>query len=283
MSKITTSLVALLFFFANLQAAESAAYDFEIESFEIVVGNPPVTKFDNFDNNDLSPDWYELDYTAYESNGFAHLSSPGEFMEPFVLDKFVIIEERSSIATTNSSQFNVGNGTSDFTATSKWKHQVLSENQFYGMQMYQIESDTDINFNVINLSETLADIFGTLPGLKIWFFKENTSQSWWYSIEENDISGDVLLRLAFDDDNNRVTANFSLDGGSSWQAPFESIDFTPIVFYWMLEVSNLSLYAVGDKDYDGDVDGADLASYIDDPGDIGLVDFAQNFGGTDPF
>jgi hypothetical protein len=39
----------------------------------------------------------------------------------------------------------------------------------------------------------------------------------------------------------------------------------------------------GDFDKDGNVDGADLASYINDPGDIGLGDFALNFGGLGPF
>ena len=245
MLKIVFSLIVLLFLCAFIQPGETATYDFRIERFEITAGNPPVTLFDEFDNNDLSPDWYEEDYTAYESGGFAHLSSPGEFMEPLVLKKFVIIEERSSIATTDSSQFNAGIGT-DFTATSTWKPQQLSENQFYGMQMYRFDSDSDINFNVINVSETLADILGTQPGLKIWFFKENTTQNWWHSIDENDIIGDVLLRLSFEDENNLVAASFSLDGGSSWQAPFESINFSPSVFYWMLEVANLNIYAGGD-------------------------------------
>lgn len=39
----------------------------------------------------------------------------------------------------------------------------------------------------------------------------------------------------------------------------------------------------GDLDKDGDIDGADLASYIDGPGDIGLGDFANSFGEIGPF
>ena len=57
--------------------------------------------------------------------------------------------------------------------------------------------------------------------------------------------------------------------------------------YWLMgearsETWNFTSFIKGDFDKDGDVDGADLAFYIDEPGDVGVGDFAQNFGETGP-
>lgn len=275
MSRILSVLVLLLFFSAIMQAKEAATYEFQIDRFEFDIGYPVRSETDEFDNGALTPDWSVEDRTADESDGVVHLRSPGAFMKPFQPGEFLIIEERSSIQTTNDNKFNIPNGVDYFTGTSVWKSQIPSENQFFGMQTQcrSPSKDTDINLNVVNVGKSLADALGTSQGLKIWFHKETDSiQDFrWYSIDENDISGDILLRLALDDGNNQVTASFSLNGGSSWQAPFESVAFTPCDIInetnWMLEAAELTIYTIqpntcaGDLDKDGDVDAFDLATF----------------------
>jgi len=49
------------------------------------------------------------------------------------------------------------------------------------------------------------------------------------------------------------------------------------------EIWKFSSLIKGDFDKNEDVDGADLDHDIDEPGDIGLGDFAQNFGEAGPF
>lgn len=102
-------------------------------------------------------------------------------------------------------------------------------NQMYGMTLESYwATDRDyVSIWIAHLDDDMAGLFGTTAGLYVSFTRsvgdiENTvAQN--VAIDPADITGDVLLRMSYDDAADELSAAFSLDGGTTFQAPFASV------------------------------------------------------------
>jgi hypothetical protein len=49
-----------------------------------------------------------------------------------------------------------------------------------------------------------------------------------FALEPTDLTGNLALRLHYDDSLNRMVGSFSLDGGGTFQTPFASVSSTSL-------------------------------------------------------
>jgi hypothetical protein len=201
-----------------------ASYEYQVDSFEII-GNLPGNAIDEFDD-DVLDGWCIAAPTVVEANGVVTLMTPGALRCEVNFPGITLELERSTLETCDSSRFRVQGGSGDFTATSRWVSAVPEQNELYGMGLFYdvLDVDKDINLRIYNVEPAIADAVGVPSGLAMWFEKYEGSgpvgdiQA--VPISEKDITGDVLLRLIFDDDANEIMAEFSLDGGMTFRCPF---------------------------------------------------------------
>jgi hypothetical protein len=126
------------------------------------------------------------------------------------------------------------NGLGDFQATSTWSPSIPDTDQLYNMNFKLSGTDGHINIMVYNFSQTVADFLGVPQGLGILFgffgdAEEGDVFAQGVSILPEDITDNVLLRLYFSDSSDLFTGDFSLDGGSTFQSPFNPIASTEAV------------------------------------------------------
>ena len=261
---------------------DATPYAFSMDRFQ-VVGNLPGDIVDEFDDGVLDP-WVVYDPTVVESGGLVSFSSPGT-VEGMLRNSFYVLSEMTFIGSGYPSPFVVENGAGDFTGVSRWVPTVPGENQWYEMQVgYELKQEPhegmDISLGVANWDTVVADFLGIPSGLGISFYRAGDIPigDWVWQhipIAESDITGDILLRLNFDDATDQFTAHFSLDGGATFQSPFSPIDWgmeTPGHYEWYFSgqsILEVVPFCEGDFDSDGDVDGSDLSI------------FAADFGRTD--
>ncbi len=173
-----------------------------------------------------------------------NFSTPGT-VESDVFDSYYIVSEMSFIGSGYPSEFNVENGSGDFTGVSRWSPIIPGVNQWYEMQVgYELQQEPyqgiDISLAVANWDTDAADFLGIPSGLGITFYRSGDIPlaEWVWQhipIAESDITGDVLLRLDFEDDTDQFTPYFSLDGGETYQNPFAPIGWgleTPGRYEW---------------------------------------------------
>lgn len=221
----------LLLIFAG-PAFAVAPYNFGVDRFE-VEGNLPGSTYDEFDNANLSPEWYIDAGTAVESGGVVTLSNPGMW-DTFRMGSYFVTNESSEIASSGNSSFKVSDGAGNFNATSTWLSSSLpAENQWYGMQADIDEPDGTqlelVKIGLFNASPSMATLLGGSPtGLGVSFGQlyANSLGAEFYtvSINETDITDDILFRLTFDDTTNQFDGTFSLDGGTTFHNPFPSVN-----------------------------------------------------------
>lgn len=86
-----------------------------------------------------------------------------------------------------------------------------------------------------SIDPALAQFFGTPSGSPgggaisfVRLFDDDPGQGLYQValFDPADLTGDILLRFAYDDVNDLVSAAFSLDGGASFQSPFNPIAVT---------------------------------------------------------
>jgi hypothetical protein len=233
MKKLTfaTIIAAIGLFFSTPVVAETI-FEYKVNSFE-VTGNLPGYNIDNFDDGVLAP-WTTLFGTTAEVGGYAVLSNPGFPMSPPGYPNITM--ERSDIIAPGG--FNVVDGYGNFTATSMWfPIDPDPPGGFYGMNLdYQISATEReiLGIDVAHLSNIVANnLTGGPGGLQIiqvrWVYEYNPStgefgegtfeEIGWYLFDEEDMTGDIGLRLFFDDSTNQVTMSFSLDGGETFLSP----------------------------------------------------------------
>lgn len=206
----------------------AADYSFSMDRFEV---SGQVNESDEFNDDVVDPlDWVIHDPTVEESDGFVSFSNPGT-IESGVLDGFNYLVEMSFIGSKYDSRFVVENGSGDFTGISRWAPIIPGLNQWYKMQVgYELQKDPheaiNIGVCVANWDSDFAGIMGINPGFGISFYRSGENRNWQhFPISESDITGDVLLKLYFEDASDKFTPYFSLDGGVTFQNPFVSIDW----------------------------------------------------------
>lgn len=234
-----------------LSRVEAADYSFSVDSFQ-VTGNLPVNLVDEFDDGNVAP-WVIYDPTVVESGGLVTFSTPGT-IEQHSFNGMTIVNELSNIGTGGFSPFNVQNGAGDFTGLSTWVPTAPGENHFYGMNIsYELQQEPHqgigINLDVTNWDTYFANLLGVPEGLSITFQRSGDipmSDMIWQgiSISESDITGDILLKMNFDDATDQFTADFSLDSGATFQSPFAPLDWsmeTPGQYEWHLSANSLTI------------------------------------------
>ncbi len=220
---------------------EASPYAFSMDRFQ-VIGNLPGNVVDEFDDGVVDP-WTVHDPTVIESGGLVTLSSPGT-IEEIVFEGTRMVQEMTYLCSSGT-PLNVENGEGDFTGVSTWVPVVPEENVHYHMAVsYELQSDPhesiSIGVVVANWGTDFADYWGTPSGFGISFRRVGSiplDEFVWkhVSVAEGDITGDILLRLNFEDDTDQFTADFSLDGGATFESPFEPIGWgreTPGQYRW---------------------------------------------------
>ena len=221
----------VLLFSAVASAQPQTVFEYKVDSFEIT-GNLPGSGFDDFNNGTVSP-WAILYGTVTEAAGYLVLSNPGFPLAPPGYPN--IIMERSDARAPFA--YWVADGAGDFTATSAWAP-VIPERPggFYGMSLdYQVSPTQRelMAISVANLSTIVArNLMDGERGLQVdqvrWLYEYDAGvfgdgsfeEADWFLFDEADVTGDIVLRLAFDDTTNQATTSFSLDGGQTFQSPF---------------------------------------------------------------
>jgi hypothetical protein len=208
-------------------ATAAASYSFSLDRFE-TVGNLPVHAVDEFDDGVV--DWQVHDPTVIEADGLLTFSTPGRIV-PFDLPGCSGHSEWS-YASPGGGPFLVQNGAGDFAATARWTQAIPDAGQFLTMSFgYDIAGDNfgEGSLKLWNLSQWEADCVG-IPssGLcVVWGFDSETDTDYEvFAVSASDITGDVIFEMTFHDTNNEISGRFSLDGGSSFQAPFQPIQST---------------------------------------------------------
>jgi hypothetical protein len=226
----------------------------------MVEGNLPGIAIDNFDDGILAP-WILDKGTAVESGGVVTLSNPGNVIS-FLVDHYLVTSEESEI-TLDDSSVAIEDGAGDFIATSTWVSAVPAQNQRFSM-LLDIEQPLGVDFElitlgIVNIGPLLADVLGSSEGLYIGFGNDvvglTIEKTQLFPIAEGDITGDILFSLIFDDITNQVTGAFSLDGGTTFQSPFDPIysQISEGVFAdWELVATSLDIQVVPEPDSDGD-------------------------------
>ena len=231
LSVVLVSVISSLFIMAT--HVEARSYSFSVDRFQ-VFGNLPNGNFDEFNDGVLDP-WTIQGGTAVESSDVLTLSNPGQ-VENFLQNNLEVTQERSSVevsATTGA--FAVAEGSGDFTVESRWLPVLPDLNLSYGMTFHYPPTEFDQvrigidNIDALNLS-LLGAPEGMLPGSYISFLQISPQPgmgllnlSFEYQavpVAAEDITGDIVFQLIFNDATDSFSAAFSLDGGSTFTQPF---------------------------------------------------------------
>jgi hypothetical protein len=219
--------LAMLWLAAGAGATAAASYSFSLDRFE-TVGNLPGHAVDEFDDGVV--DWEVHDPTVTEDGGVLTFSTPGNIL-PFDLPACSGYSEMSYVSQ-GAGPFLVQNGAGDFVGTSTWIRAIPGPSQFFKMNFgYGVDGGnvTDGSLKLWNFSPWEADCLG-IPsaGLYVvWGMSGETDTEYEVlAVSASDITGDVIFEMTFHDADNEITARFSLDGGSTFQTPFQPIPCT---------------------------------------------------------
>ncbi len=223
-------LVIGLFFTDKLYATP---YSFYIDSFKIT-GNLPVYFVDDFNGYVLTFPWFVYEPTVIESNGLLKLSSPGDIFFRSLNGVTVSIE-----STTVASELALVNGLGSSIATSTWLPYLPQKNQMFFMEAFHFLAPNvseSISIGISRFSPEIDQILAfpvTGNNKPIMFFGwENLSlgQVNFQAIPINpqDITGNIILEIMFNDATNQFSGAFSLNGGKSFETPFTPV--SPLTF-----------------------------------------------------
>ena len=188
---------------------------FEVDGNVFGPADGTLDYVDEFDNGTIAPDWTPLLGTNVEAGGVVTLKNPGtDYTIGGVSVDVSNIENEEA----------VGNGAGDFTATVYWEPSWALTDQEFHFQLYElgpliesaglsVGSASAAVPPVItgpSISQALTQISGTY----------DTLQYDTVPIDLNDVTGQIVLRISFDDATDTITNSFSLDGGTTFQSPF---------------------------------------------------------------
>lgn len=191
---------------------------FELDGNEHGANDGVPDLVDDFADGVLSPTWYTAYGTASESSGYLVVQNPGvHFPSPdgSALDL--------SIAGSSSPTW-VYDGMGSFTATAYWEGVVPPVGHHYHFSLYTFNMSGGLFAETFGLAirrtETGVDMEQHLTEIDQFSGTFQNTQLLFHAIDENDVTGQLVFRIAFDDTTNQATTAFSLDGGATWQSPF---------------------------------------------------------------
>ncbi len=224
---LVTGLVLGLFIAAS---AVANPYTFQLDKFEIA-GNLSGNITDDFNDGTIDTAlWDVYDPTVTESGTTISFQNPGA-MDQMQLGSLRITSEMSYL----HYMFSMKDGSGNYTGTSTWNPAIPGTNQFYVMNLSSIGTSTGPDENVIigvaNFDANVSAFFGSPTGPMVFFGRSKDVANGDFSLQGFSITpaiitGDILLRLAFDDATNLFSGAFSLDGGATFLTPFSDVAST---------------------------------------------------------
>jgi hypothetical protein len=205
-------------------------YHFSADRFEVdgnVLGlhDGNSDLLDDFGGDFLLPNWYKPFGTAYKSDGLLHLTSPGTHYPGPNETELVISDVVSVFADQNQVPRWFEDGSGDFTATSYWEPIIPEPGEMYHLTLYTFVGPTSSNelFGVdIRNEESQLLMEQHLIHLNQTTQSYELVETWILPISEDDVTGQVVFRIGFDDANNTMHSSYSLDGGQTFASPFPS-------------------------------------------------------------
>jgi hypothetical protein len=195
----------------------SSVERFEIDGNAFGPADGTLDQIDEFDDGVLAPNWGVLVGTAVEAGGVVTLKNPG-------LDVSLVPGVTLDVSNVENTT-DVANGAGDFTATSYWVATPLGTNREIHFQLYGLGSTIEAaGITIQNLDAATAgpNPVGYSATQSVSFFGGGggTPQMATVAINQADITGPIVLRMAFDDATDMMTCSFSIDGGVTFQSPF---------------------------------------------------------------
>jgi hypothetical protein len=177
---------------------------------------------DEFDDGTIGPGWAPFLGTADESGGVVTFHDPG-FDYP-------VGSVRVDVSDIEFEEPAV-NGSGSFTATVYWVQAIPGVDRQFHVQLYVIgatmSESVGLAFTNLSGATAAAQGPGSVAGPAV------TQQVARYdgvsfttpylastAVDPGDVTGRIVLRLAFDDASDTFTGAFSLDGGATFQSPF---------------------------------------------------------------
>jgi hypothetical protein len=199
---------------ASHHVFSSSVDRFEVDGNTFGAEDGTLDFVDEFDNGTIAPDWSPLLGTNVESGGVVTLKNPGtDYTIGSVSVDVSNIENEDPVV----------DGSGDFTATTYWVPSLPATDQEFHFQLYELGSV--IEAAGLSVGSASAAVPPGVVGPSITMAVTQVlggsfNQSASVSIDPNDITGQIVLRISVDDATNMMTGSFSLDGGATFQSPF---------------------------------------------------------------
>ncbi len=207
-------------------AVQAAPYNFQLDRFELV-GNPPFNAVDEFDDGNLDLLFWEIyDDTVIESGSTVSFRNPGTVNQ----GEFGTLSIKSEMSYIHGN-YPITDQAGDYAVTSTWVPAIPGVNQLYWMKLITDENLVERERIQIGVGNFDADISGYLglPSGPLVFFGRSADipggdfAFQGFTFTPADLAGDILLRLAFDADQELFAGSFSLDGGAGFLNPFTDV------------------------------------------------------------
>lgn len=166
---------------------------------------------DEFDDGSIGPGWQILVGSATEENNVLRIHDPG-LQVNFVPGVTLYVSEVEN-------ETECDNGGGDFTTDARWVSGLPALGQQIHYQLYSLGNGVEssgINITTsgpptrYTVSQDVTFLLGAV----------GTPEHDEIDINPGDVTGDIVMRMAFDDATDTILASFSLDGGSTFQSPF---------------------------------------------------------------
>ena len=185
-------------------SVDAAPYTFQMDHFELT-GNSLGIVSDDFNDNSINTALWEIyDPTVSESGTTLNFQNPGS-QDAMGLGNLQVSTEMSYI----HARLSLLDGNGSYQGTSTWLPTMPGTNQFYVMNLSSTgpEPDENVVIGVANFDSSVSGYFDLPDGLMVFFgrskgIEQSDIDLQGYSITEANVAGDILLRLAFDDDSN---------------------------------------------------------------------------------
>ncbi len=204
--------------FAVVFSASCDRFEIDGNAFGAFDGTPDFV--DEFDDGTLAPSWTVLLGTVTETGGDAVMHDPGTSIP--------LGATTLEISTIENQVHGILQGAGDFLEKSYWVTLPTTNSEFH-MQLYSVSPIIEAAGLTVN-NATSATQQGAPAGYSVtqslthgFGGSFTTIHSDTVSISVSAVTGPIVLRCAFDDATDMLTCSFSLDGGTTFQSPFPSI------------------------------------------------------------
>jgi hypothetical protein len=198
-------------------------FSYQVDRFELD-GNPrgpmdgTLDFVDDFNGTDPSPNWYRAYGTVTEHDGSLFLTDPGTaFPNPD--------GQLTDLSIASSAYPYVQDGSGNFTATAYWVPLLPPAGHHYHFSIYTFGNvqyfNEIVGLGFLGLGDGRYAIEQHVTEINLAQGIYHNLVSVQHPIDAADLTRNLGMRLAFDDATNMVTTSFSLDGGATWQSPFD--------------------------------------------------------------